>query len=117
MNTRESGKRGEEAAEEFLKSRGMESVLRNFRSPCGEVDLIMTDCDTLVFIEVKTGLRYGPDALEFSVGFCKQRRIIETAKYFLLTHRKYIDMRVRFDVVFVQIDTFTHLAQAFSESV
>ena len=111
------GRRGEDRAVEVLKNAGMEIIARNFRSPGGEVDIIALDGQTIVFVEVKTWSVFGIENLQYSVNFKKQRRIIETAKYFLAVNREYNGKAVRFDVIFVGKEAVTHLAEAFMERV
>lgn len=57
------GASGERCARRFLESQGLVFLVRNFRSPRGEVDLIFrTRCgDRLVFVEVKTRSDVDPD--------------------------------------------------------
>jgi putative endonuclease len=95
------GKAGEQYAARALEQAGMRILASNFRSPRGEVDLIVRDRDTIVFVEVKTWNSRGIADLEYGISREKQRRIIETAKYFLAVHRKYNEMAIRFDVVFI----------------
>src|SRR2546421_87475 len=55
MLNRVLGQEGERAAARFLrKYRGMRILMRNYRGPAGEIDLIARDGDVLVFVEVKT---------------------------------------------------------------
>ena len=95
----------------------MSIVARNLRCKYGEVDIVAIDNDTLAFIEVKAWSAYGFGELQYSVGAKKQRRIIETAKFFLAEHREYNRMSIRFDVIFISKGSLTHLASAFAESV
>ncbi|GHV81986.1 UPF0102 protein [Spirochaetia bacterium] len=111
------GREGEARAAAWLEQKGMQIIARNVRSQTGEIDLIALDGDTIAFIEVKTWSVYTMDNLAYGIDLKKQRRIIETAKYFLSVHRKYNGMAVRFDVVFISPDSITHLASAFMESV
>jgi putative endonuclease len=122
------GRAGEQYAARALEKAGMRILASNFRSPRGEVDLIARDGDTLVFVEVKTWAERGIADLEYGIGFEKQRRIIETAKYFLAGHREYNEMPVRFDVVFIdkiplpsavpqEGPGIRHLASAFTECI
>ena len=111
------GKAGETAAAFLLEEKGMEILERNFRSRFGEVDIIALDGDTIVFAEVKTWSAFGMEALEQALNAKKQHKIIETSKYFLSLHRKYIYMAVRYDVIYVSPDGLTHLASAFTEQV
>jgi putative endonuclease len=113
----DKGRTGEAAAARYLEEKGLKILERNFRGPPGEVDLIALEGETLVFIEVKTWSTLGLDALEQGLNAKKQRRIIETAKYFLSSHREYRYMAIRFDVVFVAPRGITHLASAFMEGV
>jgi putative endonuclease len=112
-----AGKRGEDRAAELLEAAGMSIVARNFRSREGEIDIIAREGETIVFVEVKTWSRYGIEELRYGLDPKKQRRIIETAKYFLTVHREYNGMAVRFDVVFVGKEGITHLVSAFMECV
>ena len=111
------GQKGEDEAALFLENKGMKIISRNFRHRGGEVDIIALDGELLVFIEVKTWSSYGIEALEYALDKKKQRRIIETAKYFLSVHREYRYMAVRFDVIVVSSQGIIHLASAFMESV
>ena len=113
----EKGRTGEDKAALFLENKGMKIINRNFRHRGGEVDIIAIERETLVFIEVKTWSIYSIEALEQGLDLKKQRRIIETAKYFLSVHREYRYMAVRFDVVFITPQEITHLASAFMERV
>lgn len=56
-----TGRLGEEMAERLLKQKGYQIVKKNFSTRFGEIDLICSDGDTLVFVEVKTkrGLAFG----------------------------------------------------------
>ena len=111
------GKDGEDRAAGTLIAAGMDIIFRNFRSKTGEIDIIALDGDTLVFAEVKAWSAFGMDSLLYSISPKKQRRIIETAKYFLSIHRQYYGRAIRFDVIFVGKEAVTHLASAFMERV
>ena len=113
----EKGRAGEAAAAFLLEEKGMRILERNFRSRRGEVDIIAQDGETLVFTEVKTWSAYSIDALEQAMDHRKQRKIIETSKFFLSLHREYRYMAVRFDVIFIAPGGITHLASAFMEGV
>ena len=115
MNLYKIGKRGEEEAVRVLIQTGFRVVERNFRTKTGEIDIIAEDGETLVFVEVKNWSSYGPEDLENSITPKKQERIIKTAKYFLSIHRKYSDMKIRFDVIFFGTQGIKHLKSAFAE--
>ena len=116
------GREGENRAMAALEAEGMSIIAKNVRSRQGEVDIVALDGETIVFVEVKAWSVYGMENLQYGLNLKKQRRIIETAKYFLSEHREYNGKAVRFDVVFVGKTTpgdsaVTHLASAFMERV
>ncbi|MDR0602298.1 MAG: YraN family protein [Treponema sp.] len=111
------GRDGEEKAAVFLEGKGMKILARNLRFRQGEADIVALDGDTVVFAEVKAWSAYGIEELRYKINREKQRRIIETAKYFLFSHREYKGMAVRFDVVFLGPEGVTHLVSAFTERV
>ena len=49
-----TGNRGETLAAEYLQKKGYKIIERNFRTRFGEIDIICSDAQTLVFVEVKT---------------------------------------------------------------
>ncbi|MDR1617842.1 MAG: YraN family protein [Treponema sp.] len=115
--TTSKGREGENRAAAAMEDAGMRIIARNFRGPGGEIDLIVQDGDTVVFIEVKSWAHYGFEDLQYAIDLKKQRRIIETAKYFIASNRKYKEMAFRFDALFVEPEKVTHLASAFMECV
>jgi putative endonuclease len=97
----------EKQALHFLKQHGLHLLFTNFRSPRGEIDLIMRDQKTLSFIEVR--YRHHSDygtALE-SINFIKQKKIRNTAEYFLAKYTAYQTWPCRFDVVAFSKDNNT----------
>jgi len=117
MNSVISGKKGEERAVAALEGMGMQIIAKNIRSKTGEVDIVALDGETVVFVEVKAWSAYGIEDLQYGINAKKQRKIIKTAKYFLSENRKYSNMAIRFDVVFIDKNSVTHLASAFTERV
>ena len=109
--TYEKGLAGESRAFQYLQKQGMQLVHKRYRATGGEIDIIMRDGDTLVFVEVK--LRYTGRSGEglLAVTAKKQRRIIKTALYYLAEHDH--DGPVRFDVVEVTADGIQHIRDAF----
>jgi putative endonuclease len=95
----ELGRRGEQAAAEFLALRGYTIVARNVKIGRTELDLIARKGRVVVFCEVKT--RRGPlsafGAPEEAVDARKQMRILRAAEAYLGRRRFARD--VRFDVI------------------
>jgi putative endonuclease len=116
-STTERGKAGEDTAVRLLQEAGFRIIERNYRSEAGEVDVIAEDHGTLVFVEVKSWSAYGMESLEYALNIKKQKKIVQTAKFFLESHREYSSNQVRFDVVFIGPGIVRHLVSAFMESV
>lgn len=78
------GKKGEDLASKFLIQKGYKIIKRNFHSIYGEIDIIATHENSLVFIEVKTrsNTRFGLP-IE-AVTPRKIENIQKTAEYFCL---------------------------------
>lgn len=111
------GRRGEDEARAWLEAQGYRFIARNVRSPRGEIDLVMAQGDCLVFVEVKAWMSWDVGELARVVGATKQKRICETAKFFLAQHREYNGMAYRFDVLLIASSGIRHLAHAFMERV
>jgi putative endonuclease len=78
------GQEWEQHALRHLRKQGLRFVDNNFSCACGEIDLIMRDGDTLVFVEVRQrkGVAHGGAAA--SITGAKQRRIVRAAHTYLL---------------------------------
>lgn len=112
------GNAGEDRAACFYAERGFEIVARNFRTKYGEIDIIAAKEDLIVFAEVKTLPGGDADTLAHELNASKQRKIIESAQFFLEKHRKYNNSIVRFDAVVVDmpgVDPVYLIENAFSE--
>lgn len=101
----------------YLQAKGLILLAQNWQQPkVGELDLVMLEIgkawSTLVFIEVRQRKRsvFGDAAL--SVTAAKQRKVINTAKYFLQYHPKYAHYECRFDVIAYNSETAKNLDQA-----
>lgn len=93
------GDEAEALARRHLARNGLECLATNYRCRVGEIDLVMEDEGTLVFVEVRyrgAGARY--DAIT-SVSNAKQRRIILATERFLSRYPKLAAREIRFDVV------------------
>jgi len=88
----------------YLKKNKLKKIKRNYHCKAGEIDIIMTDKDTLVFIEVKYRKNDDWVSAAESVTKKKQTRIIKAAQMFLLQNKKFEDWNCRFDVMSIQGD-------------
>ena len=96
----ELGQEGERLAEKYLRRRHLKTVTRHFSTPTGELDLVMRDGDTVVFVEVKTRRDRKYADPEDSVNRAKRSRMARAARWFIHL-RRWEDRPCRFDVVTV----------------
>lgn len=96
----EFGRWAERRACRFLKRQGLKVLARNFRVPCGEIDIVAADDGALVFVEVKAerSLASWP---ELKVTAPKRKRIVLAAKAYVGRYKLH-DVSARFDIVVVQ---------------
>jgi putative endonuclease len=92
------GTRSERAAARFLKKLGYRVLVRNYRCPHGELDLVALDGRCVVFVEVRSTGTADVGRPAASVDGGKQRRLTDLALYFLQQHRL-LDCSARFDVL------------------
>ncbi len=98
-DTRRRGAAVEAAACARLCRAGLREVASNAGSRVGEIDLVMLDGETLVFVEVRyrRDSRFGGGAA--SVDVHKQRKLVRAAQVFLSRHPRHANRPCRFDVV------------------
>jgi len=99
-DSKKIGKLGEEVAARYLQGKNYKIIDRNYRWARGEIDLVASKDDTLVFVEVKTarGNNFGPP--ETWVNERKRLQLGKVAERYL--QEKEIDgVNCRFDVVAV----------------
>ena len=97
------GDLAEAIAATFLQAKGLTLLEKNFRCKHGEIDLIMLQGKTLVFIEVRlrSSSLYGGAAM--SIDASKQNKLRRTAAFFLQSHAAiYSDTACRFDAILMQ---------------
>jgi putative endonuclease len=102
---RHLGRIGEDLALAHLQRLGFDLVARNHRTRHGELDLVVYDGTTLVFVEVKTrrATSSGREPWE-SLHVRKQRKVRRMAIEFLLEPGRPYTADMRFDAVGVVID-------------
>lgn len=89
----------EEFALNRLQQQGLTFLDRNYRCPMGELDLVMQDGKTLVFIEVRYRKSVAFGSAAESVDRHKQARLIKAANHYLQQKKISNDLVCRFDVV------------------
>ena len=97
------GKLTEELAEKYLLEHGLYLVSKNFHSRQGEIDLIMRDGDTWVFIEVKYRKNNLFGGAINAISTTKQRKIKHSVAFFLHKHQlNEYNTPCRFDVIAIE---------------
>ncbi|NLY65799.1 MAG: YraN family protein [Alcaligenaceae bacterium] len=109
------GLQAEELAIEYLLLQGLQFISRNLSCRFGEIDCIMADKSTLVFIEIKSRKNKQFGGAAGSISAAKQRRLRASAAFFLpLLSRQYFSGKTplcRFDAVCItngQIEWIRH---------
>lgn len=97
--TRSIGQDWEDFAARRVAAAGLRILARGYHCRLGEIDLIATDDDTLVFIEVRYRTASSFADAATSVTCCKQQRILKAARHFLMRHPQYSEHPIRMDVI------------------
>lgn len=94
---------GEETAVKILKKNGYKIIERNFTTKLGEIDIIAAEGEYTCFVEVRLRKNNDYGSPADTIDLRKQRRIINTAKYYAVKKRIY-DTPMRFDAVLINAD-------------
>jgi putative endonuclease len=94
------GRWAESLAAWSLRLRGYRVIARRYRTPLGEIDLIVRRGRLLAFVEVKARPEW--DQALAALGPRQQERTRRAAELFLLRHPRYADWALRFDLVAVR---------------
>lgn len=109
-----AGAGAEDLALAYLHERGLALVTRNFHCRHGEIDLIMRDGETIVFVEVRLRRATSFASAAESIDRRKQARIVRAARYFLAGRA---EMPCRFDCLLMDrlhADAITWINDAFA---
>jgi putative endonuclease len=98
-DTQSSGRSAEALALRHLCDQGLRLLTRNWSCRSGELDLVMLDGDTVVFIEVRYRRHAAWGGALESVDARKQQKLIKAAQLFLQTESRWARSPCRFDVV------------------
>lgn len=93
------GANAERMAETYLENRGLRLLQRNFSCKLGEIDLIMEDQETLVFVEVRFRKQAQFGSPVETVTRAKQRKLLRAAQHYLLGNKAAQTRPMRFDVI------------------
>ena len=97
------GKLGETLAADYLSHKGYRIIFRNFKIRYGEIDLIATHKNCLIFIEVKTRLSSTYGTPEDAITSWKLKSLVRAIQYFKLLHPE-LPEALQIDMVAVELD-------------
>ena len=105
ISTQQRGNAAEALARQHLEQQGLRLLAQNWRCRLGELDLVMLDADTVVFVEVRYR-RYSAwgGAVE-SVDARKREKLSRAAQHFLQQESRWAKHPCRFDVIAINADS------------
>ncbi|MDO5403546.1 MAG: YraN family protein [Eubacteriales bacterium] len=113
MNKRKLGAEKERMAADYLGENGYTVLQMNYRCKIGEIDIIASNNDAIIFVEVKfrSSSRYGV-SIE-AVSAFKQKKIRQVAMYYMAAVLHQNNVNCRFDVIGIDGTEITHITDAF----
>jgi putative endonuclease len=97
LNQNNQGLAAENAAAAFLQQQGLTLIAQNYSCRYGEIDLILRDGKTLVFVEVRLRSNNHFTSAAYSIDHHKQQKLIRVAEYYLQINN--LNIPCRFDAV------------------
>jgi putative endonuclease len=104
------GRAAEASVAAIWQAQGFNILAQRLRTQSGEIDLIVADRSTLVFIEVKARKTF--DAAAYSVLPRQQTRIVQAADSALAQHAEWSRPNIRFDIALVCNGRVRHIEDA-----
>jgi len=104
------GRSAEDQVASGWEGRGYTVLARRLRTGAGEIDLVLADRNTLIFMEVKA--RQSLSDAAYSVSPRQQARLLEAASSALATHENWHRPATRFDVALVSHGRIEHIEDA-----
>lgn len=109
LSRQQRGEQGESRARHHLERAGLHFRAANVRFRFGELDLIMDEGDTLVFVEVRVRSHAQFGGAAGSVDQRKQRRLFSAASAYLAANPTLAQRNCRFDIVAINGPAETQL--------
>lgn len=91
----------EDVAKQYLLLKGYALIAENYSIRGGEIDLIMQERETLVFVEVRQRAKKRYGTARESITPVKMQRLQKTALSFLIQQFQRDDIPARFDAVLI----------------
>jgi putative endonuclease len=102
--SQQTGQRGEALATAYLLKAGYQIKTTNWNCTYGEIDIVATHDDTVIFVEVRTRHATDTQAAFASIGPRKRDKLIKTAYTYLNAHDLPDDTPWRIDVIGIALD-------------
>ena len=111
----QTGLSAETRAAAYLMAKGYRILAKRFKTPYGEIDLVARRRNLVAFVEVKARAKLEDAA--YAVTPRQQRRIIDAAQAWLMSHPEHADFDFRFDAMLIAPRRLPrHLEAAFDAS-
>ncbi len=104
------GRSAEDDVAEAWAAKGFIVLAQRLRTGAGELDLVVADDNTVVFVEVKA--RRSMMEAAYAVSPRQQARLLKAANVALATHEDWQRPETRFDVALVSNGTIEHIENA-----
>ena len=95
----ERGRQAEALACRYLQQQGLRLISQNWRCRRGELDLVMLDGHTVVFVEVRYRRHTAWGGAIESIDWRKRQRLVIAAQLFLQRESRWANSPCRFDVI------------------
>ncbi len=100
------GTAAETIAADYLLKQGLSLITRNYSCRFGEIDLIMQDSKTTVFVEVRLRSNSTFGGAGMSITKSKQEKLSRTAEHYLQQHG---NVACRFDAILMNKANVAHI--------
>ena len=105
ISTQQRGDAAEALARQHLEQQGLRLLAQNWRCRLGELDLVMLDADTVVFVEVRYRRYSAWGGAAESVDARKREKLSRAAQHFLQQESRWAKYPCRFDVIAITADS------------
>ena len=111
-NTHKIGRTGEEMAILYLREQSYEIIEKNWRFQNFEIDIVVKNGSTLIFVEVKSRTNSILSIVDI-ITSAQKKRIIKAAHHYIQINE--IDLNIRFDLIFIDNSSKTPKLKHFKE--
>ncbi len=98
-SAQQTGQMAEDIAYHYLTQQGLKLRTRNYLCRVGEIDLIMQDKNSLVFVEVRYRRNQNFGTSSETITVFKQKKLLRTANFYLQQTKLFEKIPCRFDVI------------------